>query len=539
MTAGVAGSQTELLVSSTADPGTPFESVTIDWGDGSAEQTINSPGSSSVNEEHTYSEPGTYVIVVEVVDEDGRVATQAVRVVIEEGSTAPGGTGTPSNAEFLEKLFDEDGVRLDNFGQSIAVDGNRAIIGAPGALSSQEMGAAYIFERTGEGWIETARLVPTAGQTNRFGNAVAISGDRVWIGANQDDTAAQDAGAVYEFTLSDAGWTSTETLTGMRAAARFGTSLQVFESSGSLQLFVGSAGLGQRVDVFVESDGVWQPSSAIESPAGTVGFAETLHFDGRRLFVGAPISDEVHVYTRGRLGWDLQTTLIPSDAANARQFGRSLATSGDYVFVGDPNYSGDVGRLSGSVSIFLETDGIWTERQQIVGSEELLHFGVDLLTVNELLLVGADWAGTNPRAENADGIVYGYLLEDGEWNPAFNLTPDDPQASQGFGFALATNGTELLVGSPRDETRPLTTNTATDTGSVYAYEFDVESVEPEPLPGDLGVPDGQVNFADFLILSNNFGRTNVTRAEGDIDGDGQVSFTDFLIFSQNFGRTID
>jgi len=46
--------------------------------------------------------------------------------------------------------------------------------------------------------------------------------------------------------------------------------------------------------------------------------------------------------------------------------------------------------------------------------------------------------------------------------------------------------------------------------------------------------NGEVNFADFLILSANFGNTDAERKDGDLDGDGQVAFADFLILSDNF-----
>lgn len=52
--------------------------------------------------------------------------------------------------------------------------------------------------------------------------------------------------------------------------------------------------------------------------------------------------------------------------------------------------------------------------------------------------------------------------------------------------------------------------------------------------GDLDL-DGDVDFADFLQLSNNFGSTNAVWSDGDLDGDGNVAFADFLILSQNFG----
>ena len=50
--------------------------------------------------------------------------------------------------------------------------------------------------------------------------------------------------------------------------------------------------------------------------------------------------------------------------------------------------------------------------------------------------------------------------------------------------------------------------------------------------------DGDVDFADFLTLSENFGQ-RVSRTTGwglgDFDGNGQVEFPDFLALSSNFG----
>ena len=56
------------------------------------------------------------------------------------------------------------------------------------------------------------------------------------------------------------------------------------------------------------------------------------------------------------------------------------------------------------------------------------------------------------------------------------------------------------------------------------------------LPADFN-GDGQQNFADLLILAQNYGRTNATFAQGDANGDGTVNFADLLILAQNYGRT--
>ena len=59
---------------------------------------------------------------------------------------------------------------------------------------------------------------------------------------------------------------------------------------------------------------------------------------------------------------------------------------------------------------------------------------------------------------------------------------------------------------------------------------------PMGLPGDVD-GDGSVAFADFLILSANFGTMVDAGTGGDLDGDGSVAFADFLILSDNFGST--
>ena len=56
------------------------------------------------------------------------------------------------------------------------------------------------------------------------------------------------------------------------------------------------------------------------------------------------------------------------------------------------------------------------------------------------------------------------------------------------------------------------------------------------LLGDLD-GNGEVAFADFLVLSANFGQSVASYAAGDIDCNGEVAFADFLVLSANFGKS--
>ena len=67
-------------------------------------------------------------------------------------------------------------------------------------------------------------------------------------------------------------------------------------------------------------------------------------------------------------------------------------------------------------------------------------------------------------------------------------------------------------------------------GSPGSVEF-----HNDDLAGDFDNND-RVDFADFLILSANFGKDNMTREQGDADDNGIVNFLDFLLLSANFGR---
>lgn len=87
----------------------------------------------------------------------------------------------------------------DQFGFSVAIDGNIIVIGAhgvdlPGATNA---GAAYIFEFAGGSWSEVAKITASDAQAGDvFGTSVAISGNWIAVGARDEDSAAGNAGAV-------------------------------------------------------------------------------------------------------------------------------------------------------------------------------------------------------------------------------------------------------------------------------------------------------------------------------------------------------
>jgi hypothetical protein len=120
----------------------------------------------------------------------------------------------------------------DVFGSSVAVSGDTIVVGARGedsnatGVNGDEMddsyansGAAYIFVRSGGSWSQQAYLkASNTGPDDRFGDLVAVSGDKLVVGARQEDSSATgingnetddsagSSGAAYVFTYNGSSW---------------------------------------------------------------------------------------------------------------------------------------------------------------------------------------------------------------------------------------------------------------------------------------------------------------------------------------------
>ena len=121
-----------------------------------------------------------------------------------------------------QKLIAFDAASGDFFGQSVAIDGDTAVVGArrddDGGSSS---GSAYVYTRSGTTWTQQQKLVASdASASAGFGGSVAIDGDTIVIGANGD----QGSGSAYVFTRSGTTWTQSQKLTASDPAndAEFG-----------------------------------------------------------------------------------------------------------------------------------------------------------------------------------------------------------------------------------------------------------------------------------------------------------------------------
>ena len=132
------------------------------------------------------------------------------------------------------------------------------------------------------------------------------------------------------------------------------------------------------------------------------------------------------------------------------------------------------------------------------------------------------------QLENPDEDIFTTILDVDGLELHINNIGDTPEEGASFLVIDA----DQIVGTPTIATEGWSFDPAT--GSIVFG--DVASCNPNTL-GDID-GSGDVAFADFLILSQNFGQAATDHTTGDIDCSGDVAFADFLVLSQNFGQTV-
>ena len=284
------------------------------------------------------------------------------------------GTGWATATE-TAKLTASDAVVGDWFGQSVAVDGDTVVVGAS---EDDGSGSAYVFTKAADSvWTDatqTAKLTASDGDDfDEFGKSVAVDGDTAVAGAPNND----GYGSAYVFIRPAAGWdhpTQTAKLTpgatddgAAGLAGTFGAAVAV---DGGTVVVGASAYSGSqgRAYVFTKPSGGWEDAERTAelatSDAEKNQFGWSVAVDGNTVVVGAHTDDasdsvndsgSVYVFTKATDSvWaDATETvkLTATDGASGDQFGWSIAAGGGTVVVG-AHWDDDKGADSGSAYVY-------------------------------------------------------------------------------------------------------------------------------------------------------------------------------------------
>ena len=380
------------------------------------------------------------------------------------------------------KLTASDADAGDEFGASVAVAGDTAVVGAfLSDAAGTNSGSAYVYRFDGTGWVEDGSL--TASDTtvgDRFGASVAVAGETAVVGAPLDDDAGGEAGAAYVFRYDGVDWVEEAKLTASDAVPQdeLGWSVAVDGDTAVIGAYLRDEAdaLTGAAYVFRYDGADWAEEAKLTaSDADAVDrFGRSVAISGDTAVVGASGNDDAgfssgsaYVFRYDGAGWVEEAKLTASDAAGADLFGWSVAVDGDTVAVGALFDDADA-IDSGSAYVFYYDGARWVEEAKLTASDAAAddEFGSSVAVAGDTVAVGArssDAAGSN------SGSAYLFRYDGAGWVEAAKLTAADAAAGDEFGTSVAVAGDTAVVGAS------LSDDAGSDSGSAYVI-FPV----PEP-----------------------------------------------------------
>lgn len=385
---------------------------------------------------------------------------------------AVGGLAVPAGAQgavadipcAAGEIHASDASGHSYFGAGIAVSGDRVLVGAQ--LDDErdvDAGAAYVLELVNGALVEVQKLLPPSpGYGQRFGRAVAIDGHRALVGSeNHQKAFGAGAGLLYERTAG--GWVLADTLFAAQPehGADLGASVALEGDRAVLGAPGNSLDVG-KVLVFERTAGGWVEVDQLH-PAGpeTVrGFGTSVEVSGDRILVGAVHSGggmAAYVFDRGPAGWSQTARLVGTGAEQANGYDHGIALDGDRAVVAVPYES------PGRAFVFELAGGTWVQTKVLFGSGDPLHeFGSAVDVRGDRIAVGGVDLSSFGIAEE---YVEVFRANGADWVTEA-LVPRETNASiTGFGRDVALWRDSILVGSPADAAPDY------DAGGVHVFNL--------------------------------------------------------------------
>ena len=333
----------------------------------------------------------------------------------------------------------DDTSATDEFGRSVAISGDRAIVGAylEDDAGGTDSGKAYIFDVTDGSLLFTLDNPNAYGtsEIDNFGDSVAISGNRAIVGASvEEDAGGAASGKAYIFDVTDGSLLFT-----LDNPNAYGTS---------------------EVD----------------------NFGASVAISGNRAIVGAPAEDDAGGTSSGKAyifdvtdGSLLHTLDNPNayGTSGGDIFGASVAISGDRAIVGAYAEGDAGGSISGKAYIFDVTDGslLFTlDNPNAYGGSFNDRFGWSVAISGNRAIVGAyqeteAGVGTSGKAYIFD-VTSGNLLYTLDNPNAF-----DTSAGDRFGWSVAISGNRALVGAIDEDSPGPLLSTFSSSGKAYIFNI--------------------------------------------------------------------
>ena len=390
------------------------------------------------------------------------------------------------------KLVAEDGGEGDYFGIDVAVDGDVAVVGAMfGNDNDTDTGAAYVFRFDGEAWNQEQKLLADDGaEGDRFGYAVAVSGNVVVVGAYDNDDNGITSGSAYVFRFDESSWVQEDMLLpddGLEYQY-FGWSVAI---SGDVAV-IGAFGDDDNGNdagaayVFRFDESSWVQEQKLLADDGWMGdnFGYSVAIDGAAAVIGAYLdcdsgtySGSAYVFRFDQSSWIQEQKLLADDGAAGDRFGNSVAIAANAVVIGAVQADAP-GTDSGSAYVFRYVDSSWGQEQKLLPADgaEGDRFGYSVAVIGDTAVIGAIYD------EDETGSAYVFRFVDPEWIEQAKLSASDGAVDDRFGVSAALCGDTAVIGAYRYG--------EDDSGAAYVFDLAGEDCNDNSRCDSLDIADG-------------------------------------------------
>ena len=243
---------------------------------------------------------------------------------------------------------------------------------------------------------------------------------------------------------------------------------------------IGAGGDGSvgAVYLYKRQGMIYIPEAILVSPDATSGtfpeFGRTVAISGNTVFVGARFAQDgdlvragaVYVFQKYGDLWQFNQKIVSPSPENEDNFGRALAVQGDHLVVTARKTSLE----EGAAYVFVYSGGRWIHQTDLAASDPMpgAYFGQSVDIQGDVIAIGA--RNANP---NGAGGFYIFRKSGDGWMEIAKVTPADGQDEDQYGFAVVISGDTIVVGARRADLSTLKTNT----GAAYVYTLKGDSVE--------------------------------------------------------------
>jgi len=393
------------------------------------------------------------------------VTSRCAAVLLVLASVAP----LQAQSATLAHLVPAGAQPLDHTGTSVAISGDRLIVGsASDAAPLPGSGSVTLYERASDGtWQQAAQLVAADGSASDFfGGAVALDGDRALIGAWQADGPVAFSGAAYVFERQlDGTWLQTAKLVApfLKALDAFGYAVALQGGHALIGAPAADFGVLDAGGAFVyahTTGGAWHLVADLHSTEAAAGelLGVSVALDGDRALLGAPgaasrglNTGAACVFELGPGGvWAQTQRLVSQDAQSQSLFGDSVALQGGLAVVGEP-FAHVAAPLAGAACVFELVDGTFTQTAVLQAPQpsSFWNIGAALTLDGDLVVLGGSVPGS---LLPEDGVALEFQRQlDHSWTFLQELHQDGGPGNDEFAKAVALEGDLLVASAPGDD----------------------------------------------------------------------------------------